>query len=137
MRGIGVLVLLGACGGGGGQPDAASVDAMRECYASPPDGAPGECPTPGTPPGAAHVVFVNFAGATVFPGNDDASHDVSSLPNMVATIPPSTATAAEQSTLLNLIRETFAPYDVDVVTVRPSTGAYSMILVGGAPSDIG
>ncbi len=142
-RALCLIAFVTACSSNAATPplDAAPPDAM--CYLTAvPDGAPGECIAPAGPiTGGAHVIFLNFNGATIYPGSDDALNNSSSIPSTVATIPPYLATTPDRldriTQVTTLVRETFAPYDVDIVTARPSSGDFNMIMFGGPPSGIG
>jgi hypothetical protein len=148
MRGAAfmMIVVCAACGGGAASPDATPsiIDACPRTAV--PDGAAGECVAPPSPAtGGTFVVFLNFEGATITHGNaDDASTDTSFLVQntflvgrFLGSRPDRDARIAE---IVSLVAETFAPFDVSIVTTRPAAGTYAMVVFGptaGTFSDIG
>ncbi len=90
--------------------------------------------------GAAHKMFVNFAGGQVRgDGSCSASESNCSwivrCPSMV-DYPRYLGTAEQRDATLAIVRNHLAPYNVEVVTERPTTGPYTMIMVGGTPATI-
>jgi hypothetical protein len=137
-----MIIICAACGSSGAAtPDADLPDAF--CAARTiPDGAPGECIAPaGAPVGGSHVIYLNFEGGTIYPGNDDATNNVSSQPNVTTMIPPFLAFDADRDAriakVVALVTETFAPFDVAIVTTRPAAGPYAMVMFGGSGPDVG
>jgi hypothetical protein len=96
-----------------------------------------------------HVLFVDLDGAAFQGGSDDATTDHSSLalmaPSSVAYVPPFDPTVVAPGlpasdvadVLIDRIRTLFAPWNVQVVRTRPSSGAYTLVAVGGDTSVIG
>lgn len=97
-------------------------------------------------------VYLNFSDGTetLAPGPvDDAPRNVSSLLRAPASTGPYPAFA--WPTLLDgsvsrrdLVRqvarqvhELFLPYNVTITTTRPAEGPYTMVVIGGAPEDLG
>lgn len=118
---LAVAVAAAACGDdGGGAPDA-SVDGAAT---------------------RSTVLFLNFDGATLTKGiPDDPAANVSFLirPDG-ATVPPWRAgdpgRATSVATITAGVRSVLAPYDIVVVTARPLTGPYDMIMFGGHARDL-
>ena len=141
MRSAWVLMLcVAACGDDGGAPvDAAAGDAPADAVAD----APGfNCAsvTSGT-----HKVFLAFDGVTLTKAAvSDAPMNKTALitgNNQMATIAPWRMSAPDRSTQISevvcAVRESLARFDVDVVTTRPASGAYEMIVIGGRATDLG
>lgn len=80
------------------------------------------------------VVYVNFEGAELFFGNDDARDDTTVLAEMAGLFPAYGGTSQRDATL-QAVRSDFAAYDVLIVDQRPSSGSYTMAMVG--PYDAG
>ena len=111
--------------------------------ASVPDGGTG-----GIAAGMSEIVYLNFSEGTenlTFAGADDA---VTNRSNVGAAMPypafawPPVATGATTRAevvrrVVQRVHEIFLPYNVLVTTVRPRAGPYTMVLIGGAPRDIG
>jgi hypothetical protein len=94
----------------------------------------------------AAVVYLNFDGATIEPGayeESDASRNVSGLIALPVDYPPFDATpfgvSAEEGrlTLVNGLRDLYAGFKIAFTDERPAAGNYSMIMIGGSPSDVG
>jgi hypothetical protein len=87
--------------------------------------------------GPAKILYVNFDGAPLHGGDcsDSASgcsfiiKDQSGRP-ITVNFPPFGGTAAAKQNILNLVKQYYAPFNVDVVTTRPAAEPYSMIMVG-------
>jgi hypothetical protein len=122
-----VLALLAACSDdGSGRVDAPTADA-------PPDGLP---------MALARTLYVAYDGGLVMPGNDDATVGTSSLATMTKNLVPYLQNDPQRATKLAAITSQLTmilgPYNIDVVTARPITGAYHMIVfTSDLPSAIG
>jgi len=75
------------------------------------------------------VVFVNFDGAELFFGQDDARDDTTVLSDMAGEFPAYGGTSQRAATL-QAVRSDFAAYDLIVVDSRPTSGSYTMAMVG-------
>ncbi len=138
-----VVVALG-CGGCGGRashpPDAAPrADALTIPDAAVIDATPPvRCLAPGADAGAPgrakiYLVFDGVSlGAALF---DDAVMNLSRSLAMNADIPPYRAMDVDRDTqiaaIVATLRTILAPWDVEVVTVRPATPPYMMVTFGG------
>jgi hypothetical protein len=91
------------------------------------------------------VIYLALDGETVSSGASNARANTSFI---VPAGPPVTLPAFDEtaygvdrataiSTVLTSVRADFAGYDVEVVTQRPASGAYTMAIVGGSPSALG
>jgi hypothetical protein len=113
---------------------------LAACGSSAPS-TPDAAPVPDAPP-VATVVYLNFEGDTVTPGNDTPWLDESPVVKGPSTVPAFYPNDPDRQTKIDAIvaemKATLAPYDIDLVTTRPPTGTvYSMIVFGGNSSDIG
>jgi hypothetical protein len=125
-----VSCALSACGGGSGDDDGVAPDAQTPPDAGPPD-ADFSC----------NVVFLNFEGAALTPGQDDATTDTSSIVAGPETYPPFRAGDPDRipkiEAVATQITDTLAPVGMTIVTTRPADGDYTMVMIGGESGDIG
>jgi hypothetical protein len=81
----------------------------------------------------SHTLYLNTEGVSVTAGADDATMNKSSIIGAPATLMPFLVGAAGRDTRLaeiaTQIETTLAPYGVTVVTTRPATGPYDMVVV--------
>lgn len=93
------------------------------------------------PASGANVYYLNFDGAGLTPGADDPSANQSQLVSNSVTIPAYLAGDAQRTskiqTLIDEVEAILAPYDVAVVTTRPSSGEYDMLIAGGTSQMVG
>ena len=86
-------------------------------------------------------VYLNRDGATLRGGFDDPHAGTSSIASSGnggrLTIPPYAGSDRAWRGMVTCVRKHFAPFEVDIVDERPTSGAYSMIMVGGSPQLIG
>ncbi len=104
--------------------------------------------TKGDGPNGAHIIFLNFGGATVKPPTgfaDNSATNQSQIANGTDTIAPFdaspyapafTAATAEQQ-VANYFSGFYSAFNVQVVTTRPTGVRYTMCLIGGDPSALG
>lgn len=90
----------------------------------------------------AHVVYLVFDGLSLTNGStDDPAANVSATLNAPFSAPPFFADLSMRDERLGLIadgaRTVLAPYNIEIVTERPSVGDYDMIVFGGDPVDAG
>jgi len=118
------LLLLAACGGGTG---GSSPDAQ---VSSSPDAATG-----------CNVVFLEFDSVHLTPGPDDAPNNASSMINAPKITPGFHAGDATRdadiATITAQVSSTLGSLGVAVVTTRPASGAYSMVVIGGTSAGLG
>lgn len=84
-----------------------------------PDAPP--CTPPATPP---VVVFLNKDGGTYTPGFDDSRTNLSSIVNQTTVAPAWTVTPGAWQTLLDCVKQKFAPFNVQVTDVDPGNAAH-------------
>lgn len=98
--------------------------------------------------GEAHILYLHFEGCTVTPGQDNPDTFSSFIPWNESVIPEFDHTAYTRGTIdtrekvIDAIRRWvqyfYAHNDLLVVTEQPPPGTqYGMMIVGGAPGDIG
>lgn len=105
-----VGTLLAACGGGD-EPPADSVS------------------NEDAPPKPATVVFLNRGGGSYTRGTDNSSTNVSSIAPSNLTIAAPTIDEADWSVVRACVDEKFAPYNVTITEVDPTTGAHTEVVV--------
>src|SRR6267142_6748504 len=107
-----ILLFLAGCGGGVGSSD-------------------GSGPRPAS---GAHVYFLNFDGQALTSGADDPAANRSSLLGTSVTLPAyiagDVARATKIQAIVSEVDAILAPYDVAVVTTRPASGSYDMLVAG-------
>lgn len=94
--------------------------------------------------GPAHVLFLDLDGAKVDSAAiDDATTSRSQLATAAAypafqpSVPaPLVPAALVASVLIDRVRSYFLPFDLAVVTARPTSGDYAALLVGGTPASV-
>ncbi|MEZ4398617.1 MAG: hypothetical protein R3B06_01265 [Kofleriaceae bacterium] len=86
-------------------------------------------------------VFLNAAGGTLTAGEDDPARGRSWIARAGdggrVEVPPYPRDRPAWDRVVACVRAHFAPFAVDVVDRRPTAGAYTMVMVGGAPALIG
>ena len=96
------------------------------------------CGPSATPPDAhapRATVYLNFDGVMLTPGSDLASANTSAIVTTPTTLPRYLDGASDRQSRVDAITAAvearLAPYDVEVVTARPSAHGYTMIVVTG------
>ncbi|HEX5059432.1 MAG TPA: Ig-like domain-containing protein [Kofleriaceae bacterium] len=88
----------------------------------------------------SHVIYLNDCkpnGCSLHAGYDNATTDTSSIPNSNATVSPYSGSATNWTALVNCVKQTYADFDVEIVTTRPTSGNYHMAIVAGQPTQVG
>ncbi|MBT8492222.1 MAG: hypothetical protein KJO07_04110 [Deltaproteobacteria bacterium] len=135
-----------------GPRNQAAIDSALPAPNKPLVVVPPVCPGPGCPdfdnpqPTAQYkrVLFLNFDGATIKFGSDNATQDSSRILRFDSrVIPPMVKEHLDENSAGNLtlqqikditvdnVRYHMTPYNVEVVTERPSSGSYHMIVFSG------
>jgi hypothetical protein len=86
------------------------------------------------------TLYLNKGGGTVVAGWDDSAQNTSSIVFNVGDsqqIPAWRGGTRKWKKVVACVRDRFADFDVEVVTERPASGDYVMIMVGGRPSLFG
>jgi len=81
----------------------------------------------GSPP--PKIIFVNFDGATLVAGMDDAKNNMTQLDELVGEFAPY-GTGDKRTAVLQATRADWAAYNISVVDTRPSSGEYTMNMTG-------
>jgi hypothetical protein len=82
------------------------------------------------PAPAPTSIYVNFDGATLQAGWDDAALDRTQIDEMVGSFAPYGDDASQRSAIMQALREDWAAYDVRITDERPAEGPYPMVMVG-------
>jgi hypothetical protein len=104
--------------------------------------------TQGDGPNGAHIIFLNFEGATLTqPSNglDDSSQNRSWIAGGTVKYPafdpspyaPAFTRDSAINAISNMFKTLYADFNVQVVTTRPASGSYTMCMVGGTPELVG
>ena len=104
---------------------------------------PGLAPSISDNPIAAvgsNVIYLNNCKAagscTITPGNENSAMNRSSIPEQVSTVQPFAYSDAVWNQVVQCVRDTYAPFNVQIVTERPTTPGYHMAIVAGRPQDV-
>jgi hypothetical protein len=93
------------------------------------------------PPSGSNVYFLNFEGQTLTPGPDEPALNRSQLVSNSVTVPAYLAGDPQRTskiqTIVQEVEAILAPYDIDVVTSRPISGTYDMMVAGGTSQQLG
>src|SRR5512138_495498 len=71
------------------------------------------------------IIYLNNCagyGCSIDPGEDDAIHNTSGIPSQPSVVQPWNAGSAAWQQLVQCVRATYAPFDVEIVTERPPAG---------------
>ncbi len=89
----------------------------------------------------SHVIYLNDCkpnGCTLHSGYDDSTTDTSSIPNGTANVTAYQGTDAQFQAIVQCVQQTYAPFNVQIVTTRPPAGTnYHMAIVAGYAADVG
>ena len=122
-----VCLFVAACGGKtGGAPDGSvTIDAAGSIDAKPP----------------CNVLYLNFESQALTSGTEDATNNVSSIINQPEVAPGYRQSdpnrAMKMLDITGQVKGALQPFGVTVVTTRPASGDYTMVIIGGASQDIG
>jgi MYXO-CTERM domain-containing protein len=92
------------------------------------------------PAAVSHVIYLNNCkpnGCALKPGYDNATTNTSSIPDVNATVSAYTGSDATWQQVVQCVKQTYADFDVEIVTERPTSGNYHMAIVAGTPSQVG
>ncbi len=91
--------------------------------------------------GGRQVVYLNFEGVTIRYGRSDATQNTSWIVEGTTTIPAFAGYGSDRAAsirrVVDMVRADFVEYDLEIVTERPTAGAYTMVAIGGKPQLIG
>jgi hypothetical protein len=89
---------------------------------------------------ASNVIYLNNCkpnGCMVSPGNENSAQNRSSIPDAPSTVQAFAYSDAVWNQIVSCVRESYAPFNVQIVTDRPTTPGYHMAIVAGRPQDVG
>ncbi|MBE7454148.1 MAG: Ig-like domain-containing protein [Kofleriaceae bacterium] len=89
--------------------------------------------------GFSRVIYMNDCrpgGCIVVPGTDDSRTNRSSIPQQTSQLDAWPHGDAAWAALVRCVRETYAPFDVQIVTEDPGQANHFEVFVGGDPEDI-
>ena len=141
----GSFALLFAVAGCQVAPSGSLADDIRMPMQSPDGiGVSREAVTTGDGTNGAHIIYINFDGAALKGGNDNATTNTSQIAGGNVAYPafdatpyaPMTADAAK-ATIAMYLTQYYAPFNAEIVTTRPTGKRYMMCMVGGTPSVVG
>ncbi|HSN26893.1 MAG TPA: Ig-like domain-containing protein [Kofleriaceae bacterium] len=93
------------------------------------------------PAGVSHVIFMNrcTGGCTLQPGGNtnDSTSDTSSIPTSPSIVSQYSGTDSQWNQIVNCVKQTYAPFNVQIVTTRPTSGNYHMAIVAGTADEVG
>ena len=86
-----------------------------------------------------NVIFMNkcTGGCSVSPGTDDSRTNRSSIVNRTGTLGAFPYPDAAWQAVMTCVRQTFAPFNVQITDVDPGTADHLEIMTGNLPSQLG
>jgi len=99
-------------------------------------GAGWAAPEPAT---VSHVIFLNncAGGCTIHPGNNNSLTDTSSIVQQTSQLSAYAGSSSQWQQIVNCVKSTYAPFNVQIVTTRPTSGNYHEAIVAGYASEAG
>jgi hypothetical protein len=88
----------------------------------------------------SHVIYLNDClpnGCTITPGFDDSRSDHSSIPQQQSHIAGWSWGPDLWNQFVQCVKDTYAPFDLQIVTTDPGTAPHFELMVGGNSTDIG
>ncbi|MCA9662253.1 MAG: hypothetical protein KC486_28195 [Myxococcales bacterium] len=116
------------------EPDDIDELAPEDYYRADPIPVPAEylSDAPSEPQQAAMgTLFINFDGANLSPGNDNAPNNTTQMPSQYVQYNyPAFGGGAKRDATLQAVKTDWAPFNVLVTDVRPNSGPYHMCMTG-------
>ncbi|MGE0548498.1 MAG: Ig-like domain-containing protein [Kofleriaceae bacterium] len=87
----------------------------------------------------SNVIYLNNCkpnGCQVFPGPENAATGSSGIPEQSSVVTPFAYDDNTWNQVVECVKDTYAPFGVNIVTERPATGSYHMAIVAGRPQDV-
>ena len=82
------------------------------------------------------ILYLHFDGLVVTKGNkSDAVSGTSFIGG--GTVPAFVGDQAIRAQVVTLVKQLYAPYGIQIVTTRPTSGNYDMAVIGGRPASLG
>ena len=88
----------------------------------------------------SNIIYLNncSTGCTLSPGSNNAPLNKSSIVQQTVSIPAYSGTAAQWNQIVQCVQQTYAPFNVQIVTTRPAAGTnYHMAIVAGKAANAG
>ncbi|MBL0219277.1 MAG: hypothetical protein IPQ07_36080 [Myxococcales bacterium] len=84
----------------------------------------------------SHTVFINqcVGGCQVIPGGNDSRTNHSSIPQSTVTLSAWNQGDPKWQQLVQCVKDTFIPFNIDVVTTDPGSASHFEVMVTGGPS---
>lgn len=79
---------------------------------------------------APAIVYVNFEGAELSAGWDDAAQSRTQVEEMVGSFAPFGDDPSRRAAIMQALHEDWAPYDIEITEEQPADGPYAMVMVG-------
>jgi hypothetical protein len=76
------------------------------------------------------------SGCGVTPGNDSSIANTSSIPDTATTLDAYPYPQAHWDSLVACVKETFAPFGIQIVTTNPGTTAHFEVMIGGSDTQL-
>ena len=87
----------------------------------------------------SHTLYLDDCkpdGCTVLPGGDDARTNHSSLAQSPVVLSPFDRSAELWDQLVQCVKDTFAPIDIEIVTEDPGSAPHFEVMIGGTPDQL-
>ncbi|HTJ45576.1 MAG TPA: hypothetical protein VL463_25905 [Kofleriaceae bacterium] len=86
----------------------------------------------------AHVIYMNrcAGGCAITPGDDDARIDHSTVPTQTSILPAYPWGDLSWNQLVACVRDTYAPFAIEITDVDPGTAPHFELMVGGNDTDV-
>jgi len=87
----------------------------------------------------SNIIYLNNCkpnGCSLKPGYNNATTNTSSIPSQNSVVSPYSGTDAQWNAIVQCVKQTYADFDVQIVTTRPTTGSYHMAVVAGTPQQV-
>jgi hypothetical protein len=111
----------------------ANADVMKRGYVvvPPPQGV--------TPATVSHVIFMDrcTGGCTITPGSDGTQNQSQIIGNSTRNLSAYSGTDAQWQQIVSCVKSTYAPFNVTITDVKPTSGAYHHAMVAGTASQGG
>ena len=91
----------------------------------------------GMPSCSARVVYLNFDGVTITQGATDSTQNRAQWIGVSTAVIPAYHSSTQIASITSGVQTALAGVPVTIVTQRPTSGEYVMIVLGGVKTDVG